>query len=196
MILPALTEAKNSLLQWESSQPSEGDDAEIEEDLKEKEKRRPNHEDENDDIGGKIMLSHALFLNDNDLLSETISGDEHALAENIDFCFDDLPDDCPLLNVITNAAYIKLFTAVATKIMQQFSDVPLMEEYCPSSEEYYRPTCAGCKWEEDANDRFLMCGGCKAVYYCSKDCQKRHWRTGHKIKCKRVVNKGNWYKDN
>ena len=29
----------------------------------------------------------------------------------------------------------------------------------------------------------LKCGRCKKAYYCSKDCQRKHWKM-HKIKCK------------
>lgn len=28
------------------------------------------------------------------------------------------------------------------------------------------------------------CEGCKLLYYCSKECQKRHWDDGHKRECK------------
>jgi hypothetical protein len=27
------------------------------------------------------------------------------------------------------------------------------------------------------------CGGCKAVRYCSPQCQQEHWRAGHKKAC-------------
>ena len=30
------------------------------------------------------------------------------------------------------------------------------------------------------------CSGCQAVYYCSRDCQGAHWKTGHKTKCKKM----------
>lgn len=32
---------------------------------------------------------------------------------------------------------------------------------------------------------FKKCSRCKKVYYCSKECQKRHWPT-HKLSCKPV----------
>lgn len=39
-----------------------------------------------------------------------------------------------------------------------------------------------CSWcaAEGASNR---CTGCEIAYYCSKTCQKRHWRAGHKDKC-------------
>jgi hypothetical protein len=29
----------------------------------------------------------------------------------------------------------------------------------------------------------LTCGACKAAHYCSKACQKQHWKNGHKGSC-------------
>ena len=33
------------------------------------------------------------------------------------------------------------------------------------------------------NKATLKCTACKAVYYCSKGCQKKHWKK-HKFECK------------
>lgn len=33
----------------------------------------------------------------------------------------------------------------------------------------------------------LRCGGCRMVWYCNKDCQKEHWKNGHKEECMAVV---------
>ncbi|KAL6603727.1 hypothetical protein ACP70R_044088 [Stipagrostis hirtigluma subsp. patula] len=30
------------------------------------------------------------------------------------------------------------------------------------------------------------CSGCKRVRYCSQECQKKHWQTDHKFKCKQI----------
>ena len=30
----------------------------------------------------------------------------------------------------------------------------------------------------------LVCGGCGDISYCSKECQKSHWKSGHKSSCK------------
>ena len=30
----------------------------------------------------------------------------------------------------------------------------------------------------------LVCGGCGDISYCSKECQKSHWKKGHKSSCK------------
>ena len=55
----------------------------------------------------------------------------------------------------------------------------------------FRRNCANCKTiertvatdtEEGGIERFRKCGRCKKVYYCSVDCQKKHWKI-HKADC-------------
>mmetsp|Transcript_12388 Transcript_12388/g.14937 ORF Transcript_12388/g.14937 Transcript_12388/m.14937 type:complete len:210 (-) Transcript_12388:159-788(-) len=45
----------------------------------------------------------------------------------------------------------------------------------------------------------LRCSGCRMVWYCNKDCQKLHWKQGHKEECEtaaavchKSVNKDEW----
>ena len=41
--------------------------------------------------------------------------------------------------------------------------------------------CAKCN---KTDGTLLKCGGCNlGIYYCSKECQKAHWKT-HKVDCK------------
>ncbi|XP_026454757.1 uncharacterized protein LOC113355984 [Papaver somniferum] len=42
-----------------------------------------------------------------------------------------------------------------------------------------RDCCSVCG--DTANSR---CSRCKAIRYCSRDCQIQHWRAGHKLECK------------
>lgn len=43
--------------------------------------------------------------------------------------------------------------------------------------------CAFCNKEPEQDSRFDKCAKCKAVCYCSRDCQIQHWKGGHKRVC-------------
>ena len=45
--------------------------------------------------------------------------------------------------------------------------------------------CAYCGNQE--KEKLKFCGRCKSFCYCSKECQVKHWRAGHKVDCK-----GHW----
>jgi len=48
--------------------------------------------------------------------------------------------------------------------------------------------CANCKNRTKANGRALdTCNGCKRVHYCSRKCQKNHWKKKHKHDCKKFA---------
>ncbi len=49
----------------------------------------------------------------------------------------------------------------------------------------FNPTC--CK-SEPHGERFKQCTRCKAAIYCSQDCQKVHYKAGHKKVCKGALN--------
>ncbi len=43
--------------------------------------------------------------------------------------------------------------------------------------------CANCLKEPGENELFKKCGRCCSVRYCSADCQRAHWKSGHKQAC-------------
>ena len=44
--------------------------------------------------------------------------------------------------------------------------------------------CVQCTVQQkDCEQKLKKCGGCGEVFYCSKECQKIHWRAGHKTEC-------------
>ena len=46
--------------------------------------------------------------------------------------------------------------------------------------------CLWCnKTEKDDGSKLAECPGCKSAHYCSKECQKRDWKT-HKVQCKKI----------
>lgn len=54
--------------------------------------------------------------------------------------------------------------------------------------ECYNPYCKNPKSSSNGAD-LSTCAGCKKVRYCSKDCQKQHWKD-HKLYCKHVASGG------
>ncbi|CAG8574769.1 1474_t:CDS:2 [Funneliformis caledonium] len=42
--------------------------------------------------------------------------------------------------------------------------------------------------ESEKKHKLLICAGCSVVNYCSKDCQKKDWKNGHKKNCAPVKN--------
>ena len=50
--------------------------------------------------------------------------------------------------------------------------------------ECIRRTCAYCEGVASCvQPPFQVCAGCQWVRYCSRDCQKAHWRSGHRAEC-------------
>jgi len=44
--------------------------------------------------------------------------------------------------------------------------------------------CANCRRRRVAgNEKFKTCMRCKAVWYCGRDCQVKHWKDGHQVDC-------------
>ena len=46
-----------------------------------------------------------------------------------------------------------------------------------------RRVCGGCGASEAPGATFQACSRCKAQHYCTKDCQVRAWKAGHKGQC-------------
>ena len=44
--------------------------------------------------------------------------------------------------------------------------------------------CGSCGTTQQEGEKYNQCGGCKKVRYCSKACQREHWRGGHRKACK------------
>jgi hypothetical protein len=45
--------------------------------------------------------------------------------------------------------------------------------------------CANCYvLEKTLDERLLKCGQCRLIKYCSRECQREHWKKAHKKQCK------------
>jgi hypothetical protein len=47
-------------------------------------------------------------------------------------------------------------------------------------------SCHVCKKIEEHCENLRCCSKCKSRSYCSKECQHKHWKTGHKIECRNL----------
>ena len=45
--------------------------------------------------------------------------------------------------------------------------------------------CASCHASEDET-KLMKCARCQMKWYCSRECQKAHWKKGHKLYCVQV----------
>jgi hypothetical protein len=48
------------------------------------------------------------------------------------------------------------------------------------------PCCATCGTPKTTRRPLNNCSGCRTVHYCNRDCQMKHWKEGHKRKCKQL----------
>ncbi len=51
---------------------------------------------------------------------------------------------------------------------------------CASGWEVLPCRCFSCQEESDS---LLLCASCQQAKYCSKECQKKHWKKQHKMEC-------------
>ncbi|CAM9811585.1 unnamed protein product, partial [Hapterophycus canaliculatus] len=48
-----------------------------------------------------------------------------------------------------------------------------------------RPTCGQRQGSASGGCKFKVCSRCQVAMYCSSECQKAHWREGHKAECRK-----------
>jgi TPR repeat protein len=60
----------------------------------------------------------------------------------------------------------------------------LAKEAAPESTSHHQCANINCDKKEVEPGLFKRCGRCQRVSYCSRDCQKEHWKLGHKAVCK------------
>jgi len=51
--------------------------------------------------------------------------------------------------------------------------------------------CAFCSQGPSAQKKLRKCSGCNIMLYCSKQCQTKHWKNGHKKTCSKRGSKKN-----
>uniref|UniRef100_K1R9X6 Uncharacterized protein n=1 Tax=Magallana gigas TaxID=29159 RepID=K1R9X6_MAGGI len=87
------------------------------------------------------------------------------------------PQDPPCVQDIDT-----VFTSTVVLIMYWHLKPPIKQVL--SMGENRRNVCSFCG--EESPD-LLKCSRCKEMYYCSRDCQRGHWREGHREDCKEEI---------
>lgn len=85
---------------------------------------------------------------------------------------------CPRLAYLCKRVCHNIYPLIIMSLCQGFVELQKKEG---SKTELH--TCPTCGQEEQKLGEFKRCGGCKNVYYCSRKCQVRDWKAGHKQKC-------------
>mmetsp|Transcript_2551 Transcript_2551/g.3720 ORF Transcript_2551/g.3720 Transcript_2551/m.3720 type:complete len:569 (+) Transcript_2551:145-1851(+) len=60
--------------------------------------------------------------------------------------------------------------------------ISVIRKYIVDLERVERNRCHGCR--EVFNEKLKNCSRCRKTFYCSTECQTKHWRAGHKTECK------------
>lgn len=72
----------------------------------------------------------------------------------------------------------RLSDAEKQKLIQQ-----LAKEALPENVRHKQCSNTYCTKTEENKGDFKKCGRCQRVSYCSRECQKEHWKAGHKVVC-------------
>eukprot|EP01083_Nonionella_stella_P025365 69846_1 len=80
---------------------------------------------------------------------------------------------------------------VAESMMGAFFSTPKWtesREHKEATKEYFKKLlhCSNleCDSTEQRERQFSRCAACNQAWYCSRACQKSHWKTGHRAICK------------
>lgn len=77
---------------------------------------------------------------------------------------------------------------VIVKLKNEIDDMPEITTDEPNKFVKTLMQCSSyvCENIESRIGEFKQCSKCRLKYYCSKKCQKQHWKYGHKAECKKL----------
>jgi len=56
-------------------------------------------------------------------------------------------------------------------------------QFLKELEEQGQKSCDNCFKKANMGQKFNHCASCKSAWYCSRECQCKHWTKGHKLDC-------------
>ena len=90
-------------------------------------------------------------------------------------------EQCQGRNIPGHSTVPRTFYLMRKAAEEGNNDAPKMVS---DMEEHYRAYCATCgENAKDLPETMKRCNRCKGVWYCGKECQKYHWKLGHKVDC-------------
>lgn len=90
------------------------------------------------------------------------------------------------LDPFTGYSHIPFLTSIYSMLRQGTHDKKFtnaeQEDFLKIS--VWKHICANCGKQRDKECVLKACARCKVFSYCSKECQVKHWKAGHKADCK------------
>ena len=129
---------------------------------------------------GTVTLSEGLIMDTSgQLINDIISSCDMYMYEKI-MDPDNLKElaNCPRLACLCQFACCEMYTMLKVKLVMYFKEISWTE-----SAEFETRCCAFCKQMATKCVTLKKCSACKAVVYCTPQCQKKDWKVGHKQKC-------------
>jgi hypothetical protein len=97
---------------------------------------------------------------------------------------------CFELDPLTGYSHIPLLTSIDSVVRKGCHDKEL-SKYVQDEKlkntlhiDNWKHICANCGKQGDKENSLKQCVRCKVFSYCSKECQVKHWKAGHKVDCK------------
>ena len=129
---------------------------------------------------GTVTLSEGLVVDSSgQLINDIILSCDMYMYEKI-MDPDNLKEfaNCPRLACLCQFACCEMYTMLKVKLLMYFKEISWKE-----SAEFETRCCAFCNQMVTEGVTLQKCSACKAVVYCSPQCQKKDWKAGHKQKC-------------
>ena len=84
---------------------------------------------------------------------------------------------------LTGYSHIPFLTSMKSEIRKGCHDYELE---LPELVDFWKYVCVNCGRSTQGDKECVLktCALCKAFSYCSKECQVKHWKAGHKVDCK------------
>lgn len=129
---------------------------------------------------GTVTLSEGLIMDSSgELFDDMIASRDMYMYEKI-MDTDNLKEfaHCPRLARLCQFACCEMYTMLKITLMMTFKELTWKEDA-----QFETRCCAFCNQMATEGITLKKCSACKAVVYCSPQCQKKDWKAGHKQKC-------------